>query len=484
MARKPSIVVAAGLAAIAITLVGSDVVGAEAKQAPRWRGQWNTQAELTIEPRMDAAVAVGSGIPHGVVVWGGVAEDGRLLNDGVLIDSRQPDRWRVMPQAPLVTRRDFGWASYGDAVYAWGGVAQDGELLDDGAEFQHGWTTLPDSLLPAGPAAMAVVDNRLWVVSADPGSGEARVQSIAIPIEDDRGWGILAEVPLPVGERYEVIGCCGDEANQLIVISITNDGSAVAAGWDIGTARNPSFIGGEWTQLGSVPAPVATPVTARAIEQELAVWASTASGDPPGTGDAGSFAVVQPIGYGAGDGWRTPPAPDGLDGASGLVLSPRYLISVSDSVAYDLADKAWLRLPKLGRSASYGTPTGATTWWDQGRLWVFGGMAPDGTMRSDLRTFEPRLPRGTYALPIGWSSLWRGNDGRCYYPGRPGAWELRGDRRAQPRVWMQQGRRRDALTFPDGWHANFGPRLTITDSTGTVRYREGEACQGDSPTGG
>ena len=484
MAWKSSIVVAVGLATIALTLGSVSVVSGEGEQVPRWPGGWDTQAELMIEPRTDASVAVASGIPHGVVVWGGVAEDGRLLNDGVLIDSRQADRWRVMPRAPLVARRDFGWASWADAVYVWGGVDQVGEPLADGAEFQHGWTTLPSSLLPAGPASMTVVDNRLWVVAAHPGSGDARVQSIAVPLEDDRGWGILAEVPLPVGERYVVVGCCGDEADQLIVISVANDRSAVAASWDIRAARNPSFIGGEWTQLGPVPAPVAGPVTGRAIEQELAVWASAADGDPSGTGETGAFAVVQPVGYGAGDGWRTPSAPDGLDATSGLVLSPSHLISVSDLAAYDLAAERWQRLPRLPGSASFGTPSGAATWWDQGRLWVLGGVAPDGTMRSDLRTFEPRLPRGTYALPIGWSSLWRGNDGRCYYVGRPGAWELRGDRHAQPRVWMQQGRRREALAFPDGWHANFSPRLTITDSTGTVRYREGEVCQGDTGTGG
>ncbi len=462
---------------------GTGTRAADADEIPAWRGRWNTEEELTIEPRTDASVAVAAGSPHGVVVWGGVAEDGRLLNDGVLIDSADPFHWRVMPESPLVPRRDFGWASVGDRVLVWGGVDENGRPLDDGALFQHGWMSLPQSRLPGGPASMAVVDYRLWVVATDPDTGLAQIQSMGVGIEDGASWGLVADVPLPAGERYEVVGCCGDEANELIVFAVMPDGSAVAASWDIGAARNPSFIGGQWTQLGAIPAPVGGPVVGRAVEQQLAAWVSPTDLEADGTGD-GSVAVLRQVDYGKEDQWQTAPAPGGLDVASDLVLSPRHLISVSDRAVYDLADERWLRLPELHRRASFATPTGAATWWDRGRLWVLGGVAPDGTMRSDLRSFTPRLPKGTYTLPIGGMPLWKTDAGSCYYVGKPGAWTLRGDPRARPRVWMQQGARTEPLRLPDGWHARFAPKLSITDSTGTVRFRGGETCEGDTGTGG
>lgn len=468
---------------VAGMLAGTGTRAADADKTPVWRGRWNTEAELTIEPRTDASVSVAAGTPHGVVVWGGVAEGGQLLNDGVLIDSADPDHWRVMPESPLVPRRDYGWASVGDRVLVWGGVDEDGQPLDDGALFQHGWVSLPPSRLPGGPASMAIADYRLWVVATDPDTGLAKVQSMGVGIEDGASWGLVADVPLPAGERYEVVGCCGDEANQLIVFAGMPDGSAVAASWDITAAGAPSFIGGEWTQLGAVPAPVGRPVVGRAIEQQLAAWVSQLHQEPAGIGD-GSVAVLRQVDYGRDDQWQTAPAPGGLDVTSGLVLSPRHLISVSDRSVYDLAEERWLRLPELHRRASFATPTGATTWWDRGRLWVLGGVAPDGTMRSDLRSFTPRLPKGTYSLPIGGMPLWKTEAGTCYYVGKPGAWTLRGDPRARPRVWMQQGARTEPLRLPDGWHARFAPKLTITDSTGAVRFREGERCQGNTGTGG
>ena len=463
---------------------GTGTRAADADEIPAWRGRWNTEAELTIEPRTDASVSVAAGTPHGVMVWGGVAEDGRLLNDGVLIDSTDPDHWRVMPESPLVPRRDYGWASVGDRVLVWGGVDEDGQPLDDGALFQHGWIPLPPSRLPGGPASMAITDYRLWVVATDPDTGLAKIQSMGVGIEDGASWGLVADVPLPAGERYEVVACCGDEANELIIVSVMPDGSAVAASWDIGSAPNPSFIGGEWTQLGAIPTPVGDPVVGRAIEQQLAAWVSPADQGPTGTGD-GPVAVLRQVDYGQDEQWQTAPAPGGLDVASGLVLSPRHLISVSDRVVYDLADERWLRLPELHRRASFATPTGAATWWDRGRLWVLGGVAPDGTMRSDLRSFTPRLPKGTYTLPIGGMLLWKTKTGSCLYVGEPGStWTLRSDPRARPRVWMQQGARTEPLRLPDGWHARFAPKLSITDSTGTVRFREGETCEGDTGTGG
>lgn len=94
------------------------------------------------------------------------------------------------------------------------------------------------------------------------------------------------------------------------------------------------------------------------------------------------------------------------------------------------------------------------------------------------------VPKGTYTLPSGGSQLWKGDAGKCYYLGQPGSWTLRGDPRARPRVWMQKGARAEPLRLPDGWHARFGPKLSIADATGTVRYRGGETCEGNTGTGG
>ncbi len=461
---------------------------AQATDLPRWRGRWNSEGELPIEPRTGAAVALIPWTGGEAIVWGGVAADGRLLNDGVLIDTRGSQvRSRVTPAAPLSPRREFGWASQYDRVYAWGGVDAVGQPLSDGAEYGADWTLMPESPLPPGPASMAVVDDRLWVVVTDPETSTAKVASIAVPLDEYSSWGLVVDVPLPVADRYDVVGCCEWNPSDLTIVGRTSDGFATAAAWDIGSVRAVSGVGDGWTQLGEVPVPplpAADPAVGRATEEDLAAWAGSSDAPWPGSDETGSFGVLVSLDRPSDEWSLTAPAPEGVGADPALVLSPRHLISPEAMAAYDLVAQEWLSLPPRHRSARFGPPAGATAWWDDGTLWVFGGRKPDGSMETEVWSFEPKLPKRTYALPTGEGvSLWGGEE--CYVVAKPGTtWRVRGDPRDPALVWLQHGRRRMSLTWPDGWQARFSPELEILDTTSTVRYREGDRCTGDTGTGG
>jgi hypothetical protein len=485
-----TISLAAAIALAAVVILSSGTAAAtqvatpsatpvEEQSLPRWQGRWHSEGDPQFEPRTGAAVAVDPYRRNGVVLWGGVADDGRLLNDGILIDPRRPRRSRVLPEAPLVPRRDFAWASLYGRVYVWGGMDQAGMPLGDGAVFHRTWTAMPASPLPPGPASMVAVDDLLWVVATDPETGLARVASF----DGDR-WGTAVDVPLPVGERHDVVGCCEWSPTALTIISRRSDGFATAVAWDIGSVRYPGGVGGGWTQLGEVPVPPlpgAGPAVGYALEQDLVAWAGGSDEPWPEAGSTGTFAALldprEPV-----DGFSlSSPAPEGVGADPTLVLSPRHLISLGAMAAYDLADDGWLSLPSPGRSEM---SVGATAWWDSGKLWVFGGQTPDGSMESKLRTFEPKLPKGTYALPIGDMTLWGGGD-RCYVVAKPRTiWRLRGDPQDPALVWLQRGQHRVDLEWPDGWTVRFDPKLTVVDTTGTVRFREGDRCVGDTGTGG
>lgn len=77
-------------------------------ELPLWRGSWEGGGSVAIAPRTGAMVATLSGGPFHTILWGGTGADGRLLNDGVMIDDSGATR--VLPAAPVCPRRDFAWS--------------------------------------------------------------------------------------------------------------------------------------------------------------------------------------------------------------------------------------------------------------------------------------------------------------------------------------------------------------------------------------
>jgi hypothetical protein len=444
----------------------------------QWRGEWDTPWDhVAIAPRTDAIVVTDPGRPFGTVLWGGAGADGRLLNDGVMIDDSGATR--VLPAAPICPRRDFGWSLDGSRnLLIWGGVDQAGTPLSDGAWYSldYGtWGLLPDAPLPAGPAAMA----GSYIVAADPETGTALL-SAARDLDEVPRWEAPIEVPLPAGVRYEVLCCEVGGGAWLTVFSIGADGFAIAARMD---TEYPGV--GEWTQFGRVPLPSTNgggPVSAWATERDLTAWVRTTDQPFPGTDLSGAYGLLMRTGR-PDQPWRlTAPAPEPVLGDRSLVLSPAHLISVQGMVAYDLMRERWLRLPKRGGSSRFGPPVGATAWWNDGRLWVFGGRAPDGSMESRLWTFTPDLPRDTVRPPTR-PDLGGYLEG-CVAVGASGTWRLRGAPDDPLIVWTQSGTSRQDTHWPEGWVARFRPELEILDTRGRVRARDGDICRLDPGTGG
>lgn len=445
---------------------------------PVWRGSWDQAwSHVAIQPRTSAVVATWSSGPFRTILWGGTGADGRLLNDGVMIDD---SGWtRVLPAAPICPRRDFAWSMAGDGVLIWGGVDDAGQPLGDGAtySFHFGtWSLLPPSALPAGPAA-ATSD---VVVVRDPATGRALLSRIG-DLVDAPVWTTPVEVPLPVGERYELV-CCGRAG--LTVFSIQPDGFAYAASMALeypGDGDWTRLDEGEWTQLGQVPLPSGLgggPVTGRATERKLTAWLRSSEATYPGTDVSGPYGMILRTDR-PDKPWRlTAPAPEEAIGDPSLVLSPTHLISAQGMVAYDLLGERWMRLPPLWS----GPPVGATAWWSDGKLWVFGGRGPDSSMRSSLWTFTPRLPRDTRRLTH--RPDLHGYLEGCVAVGAESTWRLRGSLDDPLVVWTQSGSRRQDTHWPEGWVARFGPKLEIVDTRGRVRSRDGDVCRLDLGTGG
>jgi hypothetical protein len=413
--------------------------------------------------------------PFGTILWGGVGADGRLLSDGVMIDASGESR--LLPQAPICARRDFAMARGADEqVVIWGGVDQTGTPLADGAAYSlrdGTWQRVEPGPLPGGPAMIA---GNLAVV-ADPETGLPMAALLRPTDESGQVWRGPYEVPLPRGERYAVAGCCvGEEA---IVYSVQSDGTAEAI-------RSVGLYGGGavgWEPLGRVPFPVTPgvhPTAAHAQEEDLLAWIADAPASADGAQTDGPAAIVVQADRPEAA-WRvTDPTPAGVVGDPSLVLSPTHLISIKGMAAYDLVADQWLRLPRRDQRPRFGTPDGATAWWQDGRLFVFGGRAPDGSMDRLLWTFQPRLAKGTVDLP----TRPRGVNNGCVVPSGRGTWRLTGDRNDPMVAWAASGGRRIAQWWPDGWVARFGRDLEVLDTRGRVRAREGDVCDVAADSGG
>ncbi len=443
-----------------------------------WHGSWDEPwGDVAIAPRTGAVVATLPEGPFRTILWGGVGVDDRLLDDGVMIDDSGATR--VLPAAPICPRRDFAWSVAGSGVMIWGGTDDAGRPFGDGAYYSLAfgtWSILPPAPLPPGPAVAA--GNAVLV--RDPETGRAVLSRIE-NLDDGPMWTQPVDVPLPAGAQYEVVS--GRDSAPLLVFSIDPGRFAYAASKALEYPHE-----GDWTQLGQVPLPAGVggrPVTGRATERDLTMWARSTDAAYPGTDLSGPYGVIMRTNR-PGRPWQlTAPAPEEAVGDPSLVLSPTHLISAQGMVAYDLMAERWLRLPSRAPSASsarFGSPEGATAWWSDRRLWVFGGRAPDGSMESRLWTFTPKLPRNE--RPLTYRPDLSGYGEGCLAFATEGTWRLRGSPDDQLVVWTQSGSKRQDTNWPEGWVARFDPKLKVVDTRGRVRYRDGDVCRTDPGTGG
>lgn len=433
-------------------------------------------AILPLESRTGAVVAVRPAVRHGVTIWGGEAADGTLLTDGSRIDARAPADVQPIPPAPIAGRRLYAWAADGRNLYVWGGVDQDGSALSDGAQFEGsapgtGWTMLPQASLPGGPASATLVNDELFVVGTDPATGEPVMSSIRVPLEEGRGWRPLSAVPLASGEQYDIVGCCDEERHWLFVFSRASGRATTAAALDL--------VAGGWTEVGAVtvPAlPAGALVHGRAIEDDLVAWLGPDERDS-------EAAVLLSLRH-PEEPWVVAPVPAGSPPhePGPLVLGPSHLIDLASQRAFDLVAGRWQEIPGPSGAHDQGPSWSETdqAWWDRGRLWWLDHAGGPG---ATLWTFTPRPPEGTFPLPSGRRpSAFEPEP--CVLYGRQGSWRLRGDPDDPRLVWLQKGKQRVYLDWPDGWHVRFEPQLVITDSSGAVRYRGGQRCPAVMGTGG
>jgi hypothetical protein len=403
----------------------------------------------------------------GVLIWGGVDANGMLLNDGVAID-RQTLRSRVLPQAPICPRRDFGYTFDGESLLIYGGVDAAGTPLNDGAAFSvtYGtWTAIPPGPLPPGPARMAGDLNDVFVVSRDPASGLGHLAILSRSNFEMR-WEDVGEVPLPPRARYELFYCCEDTSSSATILSISDAGFAAAATYD-----NEYPHVGDWEQLGTFPlsaGPGPGPASGRTVTSLTLAWIREATSSMPESDVLGPYLVVahpderstHVIGG----------APAAAVGDAGLALTPDHVVSPAALVAYDFVEKRWESMSAdLGRVD--GPRTGAVSWWSHGQLYLWGGRAPDGSMGSEVFVFHPRLPAGVYALPGGYQSLSCGDVG---YEAMEHIWTLRADREDPLLVWLESRGHRLPTQWPDGYTVRFKPDVLILAPSGKIAAREGD----------
>jgi hypothetical protein len=461
----------------------------------RWRGHWEREGrDLPIEPRSDAIVVRLSPWSPAVLIWGGVGRDDRPLNDGVLLDDGAA---MPLPSAPFPPRRDFTWAPAADLVI-YGGVGSDGRWLSDGWWLSSDpvsgfvWKPLPQSPLPPGPVSMGGDLSDMLFIANDPTTGGARLWDLARISGAGGRWRDMGEVPLPIGDQYDLVVCCPEdpdagEVAHATVFSERAGRPTFAARWE----RVPGIGVDPWTQLGSVPlaAGEGGPVQGLVTERWRTAWMRSSGAVDPGAVGAGiRVLLTDPVRRERP--WRlTAPAPDGVPVDPGLVLTPRHIISLEGYVAWDMLRQRWLELPPRGWQHKRAIE-GASAWWHDGRLWVYGGREEDGTMVGWVRTFVPRLPSRTIRLPTGPTQLTDvayqggvGDHGCRVYRG-DGRWILHGDPSDPLRIWLQQGSRKLPTSWPEDWWGRFDPDLEIVATDGRVMAREGDICKRVTGSGG
>lgn len=446
--------------------VATDVRPARVRPAPdasalgTWAGTWDPMPAAPITGRAGAATGV-SPYVDAMVVWSGRATDGSLLWDGAIYHA-DTATWENVEASPLEPRTDFAFVVGGEgSFFVWGGVTPDGRPMADGAYMlgaddvgghPRPWIPVPEAPLPAGPA-MASGDVRNWVFVTASGTDPTAGPGFALRQGPTGPWaGPTAPLapnlpveapPVPTGVGYEVITPTMDRP---LFLSYQADGTAVVSIWDV--------LDG-WARPRSVPLPATG--ACPAIDLPWLGWIrADAEGDPVGL-----------IARAHGGGWSettTPPREALTEGV--LLWAPGRLIVADALLAYRVSMGRWSQLPALPD----GPRTGVSAAWMGGRLYLWGGRSPDGSVADTGWVFTPELPPETFRLPGGR----RAGYGDCGGEPVPTSIRLRADLDDPSLVWFRGGGRRYEATWPDGYTVTFGARTVIRDPDGRVAARVGD----------
>jgi len=173
--------------------------------APRWK-------YLGVAPHeaRGAHSAVSAG--DGLIVWGGIGDQGLPRNDGAVYDC-QGDVWTSIPPAPIAPRRGASVQFVSGRLFIWGGfIEKPGELLDDsasaladGAVFdfeREKWSiAAPSPLTPRGNLFTATFRDSVVLWGGWAGHNHHRHDGAFYEVRQDR-WRLMPECPL-VQRRYE-----------------------------------------------------------------------------------------------------------------------------------------------------------------------------------------------------------------------------------------------------------------------------------------
>ncbi len=174
------------------------------------------------------------------VVWGGVASsrthsifEGRLPRNGGAYDPAH-DRWRTVPNAPIVGRSRPVIAWTGHEVVVFGGSRNDRPQLDGAAwdPATNRWRTISTSPLSGSEPVGGLVDGRLLVVTS--------TAAAAYDPAEDR-WESLPAAPIRAGWRTAVV------AGARLVVIAFGDGATPPVDWAVWDA-----VAERWTH-GQVP---------------------------------------------------------------------------------------------------------------------------------------------------------------------------------------------------------------------------------------
>jgi hypothetical protein len=273
------------------------------------------------------------------------------------------------------------------------------------------------------------------------------------------------QVPLPVGESYQLLACCDSALESVLILSRASDRFAEAVRYDLYGPGTPFF------PVGGVPVGGTGAVTSGfSMEREVAALLGSSATSFPGTTVTGTFVSFATT---LDDGLVFDLSPS-VEMAAGsdpsLVLAPRHLVMPGASLAYDLRRGQWLSVPLHDDAAS-----SYASWWFRGELWTAAVRESNQEYHGAVYRFTPQAS-GVVPLPT--LGIRRGLN-PCQ---GEGSWRLRGDPDDARVAWLERNRKRREISWPDGWTAVFAPDLRVIANDGHVVARQGTRCKPD--TGG